>query len=528
MDENYTPWFGVLAPEGLPSGDGRMFAPGSLTHRELPLPMSWQPVNWEGHDGSVVVGRIDRIFREGELVYGQGVLFNTPESLEVMRLIESGGLRGVSVDADAAKMTLIDEYGNEVTGESVLDSEPTLRFDSLRICGATIVPIPAFAEAFISLDQATEEGGLVSEALVAAGVSEKSWDGSASRFTVSEYHRSCLIHTHTGPAEDKEHCKLPVREPDGTLSRAGVHAAASRINQVDASANKIQAAKRRLRSLYRELGEEPPESLNAALDAITAAAVTLASTPDLHETRPLSWFEDPGLIEPSPIVVTEEGRVFGHLAAWGTCHIGMAGVCVTPPHSTHDYAYFAKGITETDGGPVFTGVITMDTGHADVAEGHTAAVAHYDNTGLAFADVAVGEDAHGIWVAGAVRPDTPEEKIVALRSAGALSGDWREIGGNLELVAALAVNVPGFPIPRTALAASAGQASLVASGIVTQAESQGDLKEVIKAALDERDQEQADAAAEMAEIRDNLEAAAEMEYVRNKVALAALTREELV
>src|SRR5699024_6608649 len=27
-----------------------------------------------------------------------------------------------------------------------------------------------------------------------------------------------------------------------------------------------------------------------------------------------------------------------------------------------------------------------------------------------------------------------------------LSGDWRTIGGNLELVAALAVNTPGFPI----------------------------------------------------------------------------------
>jgi hypothetical protein len=54
----------------------------------------------------------------------------------------------------------------------------------------------------------------------------------------------------------------------------------------------------------------------------------------------------------------------------------------------------------------------------------------------------------------------------ALRAAS-LSGDWRRINGNLELVAALAVNVPGFPIPRTQAAmAAAGQLALVASGVV--------------------------------------------------------------
>lgn len=52
-------------------------------------------------------------------------------------------------------------------------------------------------------------------------------------------------------------------------------------------------------------------------------------------------------------------------------------------------------------------------------------------------------------------------------AAGGISGDWRSIGGHLELVAALAVNVPGFPVPRPALAASAGrQTALVAAGVV--------------------------------------------------------------
>ena len=74
-------------------------------------------------------------------------------------------------------------------------------------------------------------------------------------------------------------------------------------------------------------------------------------------------------------------------------------------------------------------------------------MAHYDNTGTAAADVCVGEDEHGIWLAGAVRPTATDEQIHMLR-ASAVSGDWRPLGRGMELVAALAVNRPGFPITK--------------------------------------------------------------------------------
>jgi hypothetical protein len=112
----------------------------------------------------------------------------------------------------------------------------------------------------------------------------------------------------------------------------------------------------------------------------------------------------------------------------------------------------------------------MNTGHAPHDVSAHSAAAHYDNTGAAVADVAVGEDAHGIWFAGRLRPGTPAQQRDTL-AAAALSGDWRGIRGNLELVAALAVNVPGFPVPRVSLAASGGQqTSLVAAGIVRRPE----------------------------------------------------------
>jgi hypothetical protein len=191
-----------------------------------------------------------------------------------------------------------------------------------------------------------------------------------------------------------------------------------------------------------------------------------ALRPELTE----DWFTDPELDGATPFTVTPEGRVYGHLATWGTCHIGFQGACVTPPESSSSYSYFHTGTIHKEDpsyefGPLEVGVghITMGTGHASLSAGSDESIAHYDNTGTCVADVCVGEDEHGIWVAGAARPDTD---LDALRAAS-LSGDWRRINGNLELVAALAVNVPGFPIPRTQAAmAAAGQTALVASGVV--------------------------------------------------------------
>ena len=47
-----------------------------------------------------------------------------------------------------------------------------------------------------------------------------------------------------------------------------------------------------------------------------------------------------------------------------------------------------------------------------------------------------------------------------------MSGDWRRIGGALRLVGLLAVNVPGFPVPKLKTHLANGQQlALVASGI---------------------------------------------------------------
>jgi hypothetical protein len=179
-------------------------------------------------------------------------------------------------------------------------------------------------------------------------------------------------------------------------------------------------------------------------------------------TPPKEWFNNPGLKKPTALTVTDDGKVFGHIAAWHVDHIGMA-FGTRPPRSKSNYAFFHTGVVRTEeGADMPVGQLTLAGGHAGLEASAQEAVRHYDDTASAVADVHAGEDAYGIWVSGALRPGTSPEQIRSLR-ASAPSGDWRPIKGALELVAVCQVNVPGFPIAR-ARVASGQVMALVAAG----------------------------------------------------------------
>jgi hypothetical protein len=196
------------------------------------------------------------------------------------------------------------------------------------------------------------------------------------------------------------------------------------------------------------------------------AALVAASAP---MTPPADWFANPNLTGPTALTVTPDGRVYGHLALWGTCHLSHAagGQCVSPPNSPSGYAWFHTGALETaDGDLLAVGHLTMSTGHASDTMSPAETMSHYDNTGTVAADVRAGEDQFGIWVAGGMRPHLSADQVRAFRAAP-LSGDWRRVGYALELVGALSVNVPGFGVPRpSGLVAGGNLMSLVASGVI--------------------------------------------------------------
>lgn len=204
-----------------------------------------------------------------------------------------------------------------------------------------------------------------------------------------------------------------------------------------------------------------------AAASTTPATVAASGTLNIRATPPDEWFHLP---EPTlgderlvtqldggsaaPLTITDEGQVYAHIARWGQCHVGFPGQCVSPPESAAAYAHFHVGVTETDSGErVPTGTLTAGCDHALTRLRAREATDHYANVGVGWADVRVINGELGAWACGALRPDVTREQVRVLR-ASSLSGDWRTLGGGLELIGVLAVNVPGFPIAREALAAS--------------------------------------------------------------------------
>ena len=365
--EQLRPWHGVLAPEGLPSGDKRGFAARMLTMRDLPLPLKAQFVDDEGHKGSVVVGRIDEVFRDGGLIKAAGVWDIGPEADKAWGMIERKMWRGVSVDLDAVE--------GEMVEASEEGGQPSVEFTEGRVCSSTLCAIPAFAEAFIR-------------------------NGTWAEFA-----------------------DQPL--PSGAMV---------------------------------EIPDWPTAEKTPALALVASAAPVISA----------DYFRNPMLEEPTPVTRGENGHIFGHLGIWDQCHIAYE-VCTTVPPSETDYAYFLTGQLFTDAGPVAVGQLTVGGGHADGKLGIRAAMAHYDNVASAVADITVGEDAHGVWFSGKIRPWATDRQIHELFAAGP-SGDWRGVryrgSDSMELVAAHAVNVPGFPVTRARFAMEGTrQLSLVAAGM---------------------------------------------------------------
>lgn len=456
------PWHGVLAPEGTPSGDGRQFAVDALTHRDLPLPLKIMYADADGHDGSVICGRIDKIWREDGELRSEGVFDNSEHGYEAVRQIAEGMLRGVSVDVDQV-----------VAAVDAQDADTGLMvFASARIAAATLCAIPAFAEAWVQLgpwqdineEDAETEDMEGEEFADAAGqfkrVPQKTKDGPGWITNPKPTHR-ITDYWVDGVGAAKIQWGVP-----GDFNRCRVQLAKYVQNPQWLAG---LCANLHYRALNAWPGQASARTAAAASDGSLTASASVSFAPSDQIIVPKEFFTNPNLDAVTPLTVTEDGRVYGHLATWGVCHIGIGDSCVNAPNSKTNYSMFTTGAVLTDAGPVAVGQISLGGGHAHEKLGVRATLAHYDSTSTAVADVTAGEDSYGIWVSGVLRPGVSAEDVYDLRAA-VLSGDWREVivngESNLELVAALAVNVPGFPIPRPSLAASGGtQTALVAASI---------------------------------------------------------------
>src|SRR5699024_2359372 len=73
---------------------------------------------------------------------------------------------------------------------------------------------------------------------------------------------------------------------------------------------------------------------------------------------PSEWFTNPNLSGPTKVRVTDQGRVYGHIACWNTNHISYNGQSRRPPRSTTNYAHYQRHrVRCADGSLILAGSI---------------------------------------------------------------------------------------------------------------------------------------------------------------------------
>lgn len=493
-----TPWEGVLAPEGVWSGDGRQFAPGSLEWAPLPLALKWQPEEDDGHDGSVIVGRIDEIWRDGAMIRARGVMDDDGlYGAEALRLMRGRMLRGVSIRGDntfeedvelvfpAPAMMPIEVpetgYAIQVPDEPADEpmdmpmpmmppepmGEPKVIVHKGRIRSATLCPEQAFVEAEILLTD---------PAMVAAAVgshdtptSDRPWDGPAAEKALPSPMPVATARAFYAWIDDaavtdgmitKEGGRFGHHDVEGgSPAAANIKACQTGIGVLNGGRGGTTIPGRDVQGVYDHLAghlrdaELEPPPLTATTGpgptVVTAAAYTIT----IPELWPEWWFDEPAERPPfGALHITPEGRVFGLLAPGNVAHRAFraSGRTVTAPRGL-DYSEFMNKAALVAGadGEVYrinAGTLTFDCGHPSPYDPRRQdpnwAMQQYDNTCSVAARVRAGEysDGSGTWVAGALLHGIDADTIERMMAC-ALSVDVQ--GGKLN--AALLVPVEGFP-----------------------------------------------------------------------------------
>lgn len=490
-DQKTIAWRGVIAPLGQRSPDGRVLAPPDEAHRLtriLPLPLQYQEKSAPGHDGAVIVGNILDVWvdPEAQAVMGQGTFdLGDPVAREVVRKIDGNFHRWVSITHDPDGVytyrffRLGDNGEEEVPADQVAAIMPGIAYDlddnelivertarNWRLSDVTLVATPAFENAAITLlDTEFPEPREIAEPVAATAGVGLDWVAPVVEYAPTAAKRDRA--ESSGAAMPGG--RYPI-ETEADLAKA--IKAVGRAGGPEGTEADRKAVRRHIMKRARALGKADmiPQSWSSDGGLKTSDATKNAVQPvdpgslawcervadAVPIEPPAEWFSDPKLTGPVKVMVSDEGRVYGYIAAWDTPHAGNPDV--TPPHAppqSRDYSKFHRHpVRCADGTKIKTGPLATN-GHSALAEPSVWKVmAHYDDPKFVVADVVCGEDAHGIWVSGALRYGvTPVQVMMADRYS--FSGDWR----GRELLAACSASTPGFHLD-----ADESVRSLVASG----------------------------------------------------------------
>lgn len=143
-------WAGIIGVEGTATGDGRLIDTGALKWT-CPIPLRFVMTDNGAHDGAVVVGQITQVLRlQSGAIYGSGYIdTEEPAGKEAARMLAKRLMNGISMDLDNVTFELRPSPDRGKDQNVVRPDDEITATTDARLRAATIVAIPAFAEAQI-------------------------------------------------------------------------------------------------------------------------------------------------------------------------------------------------------------------------------------------------------------------------------------------------------------------------------------------------------------------------------------------
>lgn len=459
---------GMAVNVGEQTGDGRYIVPGAIVWGDLPLPFAWLVDGDQHADMSEVCPQVGTMTQL--LPVARGTAFvgfiddEIPVGAEAIRRMRTGSASfgnrmAVSIDPDDWAVQIVD-----MTAPTEEDGMLLLMASGQVAPGERMdwsAPLRALAQARMIPAHVAAAGEGDPLAMGGQVVWEDSADTIIARYTRLRIRGAtmCAVSAFTGcyvEMDDDGQGFAALPEVGGAATSSGSASNSSAATLPAQASGSISVTT----TITSTEGAGEGATVEGA-PAMAAAAAAPARTQVNLSAPPALWFENPGLPFATPLTITNEGRLLGHIAAWGTCHTGYTDQCVTPPRGGDGgYQNFHVGeVVCSDESRVAAGVFAWGIPHAGLTLPMIQAWEHYSDSRYGFGRVVAGEDAHGIWFSGALYPGLTEQDIAILRSLS-MSGDWRRDPRlrRLGLIAALAVNFPGYPIPRTnSITAAGGQ-----------------------------------------------------------------------
>lgn len=442
------------------------------------------------------------------------------ETRKVRFLVQSDGLVPAGAFEIAAAAGDADRLDGVVV-DSQRSGDYLMRITRARVRGATLVSIPAYADARIVLDDMSL---FASAATVTAAAATSDYDRVVRH-----------VRKAAGPVSPSEAAKflkltiVAVRRHLARAARKGDLVRVSRARYVGAESKEGKAVLEAAEAESATASATDATTVADELEELAASGTEVPEGEDMEASAwtamqdlppmPAAWFAEPSADElppGGPGVNYAGGRIFGWVAQAGEPHAGFAKKVTIDGLGRIDTSHFLRQrFTLDDGSTVKAGAFTMNAGHhRDGAECETSAC-QFDDTRTVAGIVTVGMNDRGMWFSGAAAPWMSEWDRQVFMATQPSYHMKKGPSGNWQLRAVLSVPVPGHSSPLLA-SAVVERAQLALTAAATMA----DVEEAVDA---ENERQAAEQTASAADAVEPVAGAFTIDYDRLAEALVAAT-----